>query len=155
MELDGNKWTIEYQDGDPNIKIKGEISHTVNIFSCKNSTIKVDGKVNAINLVSCQKIGIVLDSVVSSLSITSSPSFQAQILGKAPTILIDSTDSGMIYLSKECLDAEIITAKTSSINVLLPPTGEDGDFDEKPVPEQMKTVVVDGKLVTSIVEHAG
>lgn len=49
---------------------------------------------------------------------------------------------------------EIITSGVSSLNISIP-TGEDGDYEEKPVPEQMKTVVRNGKLVTTIVEHSG
>ena len=98
---------------------------------------------------------MILDSAVSSLSITSSPSFEVQINGSIPTILIDTTDSGQVYLSKECMETvEIVTSKTSSINISIP-TGDEGDFEERPVPEQMKSRVVKGKIVTEIVEHAG
>ncbi|KAH8928870.1 hypothetical protein BT69DRAFT_1311331 [Atractiella rhizophila] len=154
-ELDGKNWMIENQDGNRDLIIdQTELNQSVNIFSCKNSTIQIKGKVNAVSLVGCDKVAVVVESVVSMVSVTSSPSFQVQIMGKAPTILIDNTDSGMVYLSKDCLDCEIITAKTSAINVLVP-EGEEGDFSEKAVPEQMKSVVQNGKLVTTIVEHAG
>ena len=90
---------------------------------------------------------------------TSSPSFTVQVLGRVPTVLIDSTDSGQVYLSKECLDGntEIITAKSTSINISLPDPDEkeEGMFVEKAVPEQLKTIVQGGKLVTTIVEHSG
>lgn len=69
-------------------------------------------------------------------------------------IQIDSTDSGQIYLSKDSLNAEITTAKCSAININLPGQ-EEGMFDEQPVPEMFKTVVQNGKLVTTIVEHSG
>lgn len=49
---------------------------------------------------------------------------------------------------------EIVTSKSSSINISVP-TGEDGDFVERPLPEQMKSRIIDGKLVTEIVEHSG
>jgi adenylyl cyclase-associated protein len=69
-------------------------------------------------------------------------------------IQVDTTDSGLIYLSKESLAAEITTAKCSAINVSLPVEGEEeGVFIELPVPEMLKTVVKDGKLVTTVVEH--
>jgi adenylyl cyclase-associated protein len=98
---------------------------------------------------------VVVDSAVSSFSITSSPSFEVQINGTIPTIQIDTTDSGSVYLSKECMEmVEIITSKTSSINISVP-TGEGGDFEERPVPEQMRSRVVNGKLITEIVEHSG
>jgi adenylyl cyclase-associated protein len=38
----------------------------------------------------------------------------------------------------------------------LPVEGEEeGVFEEKAVPEQLKTVVVNGKLVTTVVDHSG
>ena len=99
---------------------------------------------------------MLVESVISSISITNSPSFALQITGSAPTIQLDSTDSGQIYLSKECLDVEITTAKCSSINVSTPVEGEeDGVFDEHPVPEMLRTVIQGGKLVTTVVEHSG
>lgn len=99
---------------------------------------------------------MLVDSVISSISVTNSPSFAVQITGTAPTIQLDSTDSGQIYLSKQCLGVEITTAKCSSINVSLPVEDEEeGVFDEHPIPEMFRTVVKDGKLVTAAVEHAG
>jgi adenylyl cyclase-associated protein len=69
---------------------------------------------------------------------------------------LDSTDSGQIYLSKDCLATELTTAKCSSINVSLPVEGEEeGIFEEHAMPEMLKTVVKDGKLVTTVVEHMG
>ncbi|KAK6905044.1 hypothetical protein I203_105863 [Kwoniella mangroviensis CBS 8507] len=157
LELeDGNKWMIEYQEDNKNIVIdQTELHQTVHIFNCKNSVVKISGKINAVTMVGCKKTAVVLDSAVSSLSITSSPSFEVQITGQIPTIQVDTTDSGQIYLSKECMNTvEIITSKTSSLNISVP-TGQDGDFEEKPVPEQMKSKIVGGKLVTEIIEHAG
>ncbi|KAE8538263.1 hypothetical protein D1P53_005603 [Cryptococcus gattii VGV] len=153
---DGNKWIIENQEDNKSIKIENtELHHTVHIFSCVNSVVQISGKINAVTMVGCKKTSLVLDSAVSSLSITSSPSFEVQIIGSIPTIQIDTTDSGQVYLSKECMQViEIITSKCSSINISVP-TAENGDFVERPVPEQMKSRVVDGKLVTEIVEHAG
>lgn len=107
-------------------------------------------------LVNCTKTSVLVESVISSVSVTNSPSFALQITGSAPTIQLDSTDSGQIYLSKDCLNTEITTAKCSSINVSLPVEGEeDGVFDEKPVPEMLLTKIRGGNLVTTVVEHVG
>ena len=46
-----------------------------------------------------------------------------QVLGKVPTISIDKTDGCQMFLSKESLQTEIITAKSSEMNVMIP----DGD----------------------------
>jgi adenylyl cyclase-associated protein len=106
--------------------------------------------------VNCTKTSILVDSVISSVSITSSPSFALQVTGSAPTIQLDSTDSGQIYLSKDCLGVELLTAKCSSINVSLPIEGEeDGVFEERAVPEMLQTTVQNGVLVTTVVEHVG
>jgi adenylyl cyclase-associated protein len=99
---------------------------------------------------------VLVDSVISSVSVTASPSFAIQITGSAPTIQLDSTDSGQIYLSKDCLGVEIFTAKCSAINVSLPVEGEEeGIFAEKPIPEMLRTTIQNGALVTGVVEHMG
>ncbi|KPV75862.1 uncharacterized protein RHOBADRAFT_52879 [Rhodotorula graminis WP1] len=156
-ELDGNKWNIENHENERGIVIEQtEINQTVNVFNVKGSIIQVKGKVNAISLVNCPKTSILVDSTVSSLSVSNSPSFTVQILGKCPTILLDGNDGGQVYLSRESLACEIVSAKCSALNVSLPVDGEDdGVFEEKAVPEQLKTVVKDGKLVTTVVEHSG
>ncbi|KAF8267843.1 adenylate cyclase associated N terminal-domain-containing protein [Lactarius quietus] len=155
--LEGNKWAIEYQENEAALTVENtERSHVINLFGCKNSTVVVKGKVNAVTIVNCAKVSVLVESVISSVSVTNSPSFTLQITGSAPTVQVDSTDSGQIYLSKDCLSTEITTAKCSSINISLPVAGEeDGVFEESPVPEMLLTKIQDGKLVTTVVEHVG
>lgn len=47
-------------------------------------------------------------------------------MGKVPTISINKTDGCHIYLSKDSLSCEIISAKSSEMNILVPK--EDGEF---------------------------
>jgi adenylyl cyclase-associated protein len=77
-----------------------------------------------------------------------------QVLGKVPTISIDKTDGCQMYLSPESLDVEIVSSKSSEMNVLVPKGN--GDYTEYPIPEQYKTTVVPGKgLSTVIIENKG
>ncbi|CAG8557629.1 1768_t:CDS:2 [Acaulospora colombiana] len=131
--LEGIKWTIENFENDSIVVEETAINHAIYIYGCKNSTIQVKGKINTITL-------------VSTVDVVNCKSFQLQIQGKTPTIVIDKTDSGQIYLSEECLEVEILTSKSSSINVNLPGLGEDGDYAERPIPEQIKSTIVDGKI---------
>ena len=52
--------------------------------------------------------------------------FALQVMGKVPTISINKTDGCHVYLSKNSLDCEIVSAKSSEMNVLIPTEG--GDF---------------------------
>lgn len=155
--LEGNKWVIEYQEDVSRLDVENvEMNQTVNLYGCKKATIVIKGKVNAVTIANCNKTSVLVESVVSTVSVTNSPSFTLQITGNAPTIQLDSTDSGQIFLSKDCLGVEITTAKCSSINVNLPVEGEeDGVFEEKAMPEMLMTKVVGGKLETTVVEHVG
>ncbi len=45
-------------------------------------------------------------------------------MGKVPTISINKTEGCYVYLSKDSLGCEIISAKSSEMNVLVP-EGED------------------------------
>lgn len=79
-----------------------------------------------------------------------------QITGTVPMLQIDSTDSGQIYLSKASLGCEVTTAKCSAINISLPVgTDDQPDYEEQAVPEMLRTIVKDGKLVTTVLEHSG
>ena len=96
-----------------------------------------------------------MENLVSAVDVIKCKSFACQITGALPTILLDQVDGAQIYLSKESLGTEIFSSKSSGINVVLPPEGEEDDSRECPLPEQIRTVVKEGKLVSEIVEHAG
>lgn len=155
--LEANKWVVENHENNNQVVIEDTaINQAVYIYNCKNSTIQIKGKVNAVTMDSCTKCGVAVDSTVATVDIVNSKSFALQVFKVVPTIAVDKCDGGEIYLSKDCLGVEILTAKTSSLNVLVPESeAEDAEFKELPVPEQLKTTIVNGKLVTTTVEHAG
>lgn len=167
LQLDGNKWAVEnHHNATAPIVIEGvEIRHVVYIFNCSNSTIQIKGKVNTVTLGmpflitdNCKKVGLVVESAVSTVDIVNCKSCQLQITGKAPTVNIDKTDGMQLFLSKEGLDTEILTAKSSEMNVVFedPSKGpSSAEYVEKPISEQFKTRIVDGQLVTVCVEHKG
>lgn len=140
FELEDKKWKIEYQQKNHSLVVdKTDLKHTVYIYQCKECTITVKGKVNSILLDSCQRVGLLFDDVLSTVEFINSNNVQLQVLGKVPTITIEKTDNCQIYLSKSSLDTEMVSSKSSSMNVLVPnETGD--DYLEYPIPEQFKTV---------------
>jgi len=135
LELEGKKWAVEYFKGNPNLLIEGtETNQSVYVYRCENSTLKVDGKVNNIVVDGCKKLAVVFDNVVSSCEFINCQSVQMQVLGKVPTISIDKTDGCQMFLSKESLQTEIITAKSSEMNVMIP----DGDEFVSAFPQELK-----------------
>ncbi|KAJ8327584.1 suppressor of rasval19 [Batrachochytrium dendrobatidis] len=154
LALEGKKWIVENQIGQKNLVIEGvELQHVVYIYNCHDSTIQIKGKANAVTVDGCKKTGVVLENVLSTVDIINSKSVQVQITGKAPILVVDKTDGFQVYLSKESEDAEIFTAKSSEMNVLI--QGADGEYVERAIPEQFKTVFKNGALSTVAVEHKG
>jgi len=98
-------------------------------------------------------VAIVFDTVVSSFEVVNCRSVEVQVTGKVPSFAIDKTSGAQIYLSKGALDTEIVTSKSSEMNVLIPGSSADEDLVEIAIPEQYKSTVKDGKLVTEIVTH--
>lgn len=49
-----------------------------------------------------------------------------KVLGKVPTISINKTEGCQVYLSKESLHCDIVSAKSSEMNILIPQ--EDDEF---------------------------
>jgi adenylyl cyclase-associated protein len=68
---------------------------------------------------------------------------------------MDQVDGAQIYLSKDSMNTEVFSSKCSGINLNIM-EGEDDDFKEVALPEQIRTYITpEGKVVSEIVEHAG
>ncbi|CDH11150.1 probable Adenylyl cyclase-associated protein [Zygosaccharomyces bailii ISA1307] len=155
-ELVGNKWFVEHFENIPAepIVIEGKQDESIFVGNCTNVLIQVKGKVNAITVNQSDSINLVLDSCISGLELIKCNKFGAQVEHSVPQITLDKCDGGNIFLSPSSMNTEIYTTCTTAINVNLP-VGEDGDFVEFPIPEQMVHNFNDNKLNTNIYEHAG
>ncbi|EJW85844.1 adenylyl cyclase-associated protein [Wuchereria bancrofti] len=146
----GKQWNVEYYKNNSSVMVEvSDMKQTVYVFKCENSIIQIKGKVNSVTLDSCKKTSVVFDSLLSQLEVINCQSVQIQTLGAMPTLSIQKTDGCQVYLSKSAINAEIITSKSSEMNVLVP-GAEDGDFVEFAVPEQFKTVYDGKKLKTTV-----
>ncbi|XP_024875152.1 uncharacterized protein LOC112456686 isoform X1 [Temnothorax curvispinosus] len=150
---DGKKWLVEYHKGENLVIDDVEMNNVVYVFRCQDSTLTIKGKINSIVMDSCRKSSVVFDSLVSSIEFVNCQSVQMQVLGKVPTISIDKTDGCQMYLSAESLAVELITSKSSEMNVMVPKAN--GDYSEYPVPEQFKTTISKNGLSTMAVDSLG
>ncbi|KAI1207955.1 adenylate cyclase associated N terminal-domain-containing protein [Annulohypoxylon truncatum] len=156
-ELDGNKWTIENFDKHPEpIEIEAEMSHSILISRCNQTTIIVKGKANAVTIENTQRLSLVIDSLVSTVDVVKSSNFALQVLGTLPTILLDQLDGAQVYLSKESISTRVFSSKSAGINVNVL-AGDDDDYKEIPLPGQICSYFDEekGDMVNEIVDHAG
>ncbi|XP_012724015.2 adenylyl cyclase-associated protein 2 [Fundulus heteroclitus] len=154
LELEGKKWRVEHFEQKHDLVIEEtELKQVVYVFGCNNSTLQVKGKINSIIIDNCKKLGLVFENAVGIVEVINSRAIQLQVLGMVPTISINKTEGCQVYLSKAALNCNIVSAKSSEMNILIP-AGED-DYREFPVPEQFKTVWDGSKLVTEPTEIAG
>ncbi|KAL5002512.1 adenylate cyclase associated N terminal-domain-containing protein [Aspergillus recurvatus] len=156
-DLEGTKWFIEnFENPGDIVEIPAKQNQSILISRCNKTIIKVSSKANAIAIDNCHGLSIIVDSLVSSLDVVKCSKFALQIDGIAPTLLMDQVDGATIYLSSQSLGTELFSSKCTGVNVMLPPKeGTDEDTKECPVPEQIKTYIKDGNLISEIVEHAG
>ncbi|XP_077362202.1 adenylyl cyclase-associated protein 2 isoform X1 [Festucalex cinctus] len=153
LELEGKKWRVENFEHKHDLTIEEtELRQVVYVFACNDVTLCVKGKLNSIIVDNCKKLGLVFDNVVGIVEIINSKAVQLQVLGTVPTISINKTEGCQLYLSRQSLSCDVVSAKSSEMNVLIP-QGDD-DYKELPVPEQFKTVWDGSKLVTEPSEMA-
>lgn len=158
--IDGTKWIIQnftkadISDLSP-ITIEVEMHQSVFIGNCSDVTIQLKGKANAVSVSETKNVALVIDSLISGVDVIKSYKFGIQVLGLVPMLSIDKSDEGTIYLSQESIDndSQVFTSSTTALNINAPK--ENDDYEELAVPEQFVSKVVNGKLVTQIVEHAG
>ncbi|KAK3353476.1 adenylate cyclase associated N terminal-domain-containing protein [Lasiosphaeria hispida] len=156
-ELDGNKWTVENYDKEAEpITIQAEISHSILISKCNNTTIIIRGKANAVTIENTSRLSLVLDSLVSSVDAVKSQNFALQVLGTIPTVLLDQIDGAQVYFSKEGTSTRIFSSKSAGINLNVI-SGPDEDYKEVPLPSQICSYFDEekGDLVNEIVSHSG
>ncbi|OTB03718.1 hypothetical protein M426DRAFT_321425 [Hypoxylon sp. CI-4A] len=156
-ELDGNKWTIEnYEKWPEPIEIEAEMSHSILISRCSQTTIVVKGKGNAVTIENTQRLSLVIDSLVSTVDVVKSSNFALQVMGTLPTILLDQLDGAQVYLGRESTSTRVFSSKSAGINVnVLGP--DDEDYKEIPLPGQICSYYDEekGDMVNEIVDHAG
>ncbi|XP_067357016.1 adenylyl cyclase-associated protein 2 [Channa argus] len=154
LELEGKKWRVENFEQKHNLVIEEtELKQVVYVFSCNNSTLQIKGKINSIIIDNCKKLGLVFENVVGIVEVINSKSIQIQVLCTVPTISINKTEGCQVYLSKDSLNCDIVSAKSSEMNIMVP-EGDD-NYREFPVPEQFKTIWDGSKLLTEPTEIAG
>lgn len=155
--LDGNRWTIEnYEDitRQGAIRIDAEKQQSILISKCNSCVIEVVGKANAISIDNCSRLHLIVDDLVSSIEVINSSRAKIDINGSLPSIQLDKVDGAVVALSQK--DAatriwpEIFTSKCTSINIGLGLEWEENSI-ELPVPEQIKSRVVNGRLISEIV----
>ena len=154
FELADKKWKVEFQQNRNDLVIdQTDMKHTVYIYQCRECTITVKGKVNSILIDSCFKVALLFDDVLSTVEFINTKNAQMQVLGRVPTVANEKTDGCQVYLSRKSLDTEIVSSKSSAMNILIPNENDD-DFHEEPIPEQYKTVIKGRKLITTPTETA-
>lgn len=156
-ELDGNKWTIENFEKEPEpIEIEATMSHTILISRCSNTTVIIKGKANAVTIENTNRLSLVVDSLVSTVDVVKSQNFALQVLGSIPTVLMDQIDGAQIYFSKESIATKIFSSKSAGINLNVI-SGPDDDYKEIPLPAQICSFYDEekGDVVNEIVSHAG
>merc|ERR1712080_171380 len=150
LELEGKRWYVEYQQNNDCVVIAETVSNqSVYLFKCDNSTVQVGGKCSNIIMDQCKKVGLVYQDVVAGMEVINCQSVKLQVLGSVPTISVDKTDGCQMFLSPDSLNVDIITAKSSEMNVMIPNGDE---FVEQPLPEQFRTQVDGLKLKTAPTE---
>jgi len=153
FELQGNKWLVEWQENTTIDIPQTEVKQTVYVYKCEKVVVKIIGKVNAITVDGCKRTAVVFESAVASCEVVNSISVELQCQGRVPSMAVDKCSGVQLYVSKDGLDVEIVTSKSDSLNVLIPDPAGGPDPVEIAVPEQFKTIISKGKLITNTVEH--
>ncbi|KAL4464145.1 hypothetical protein ABPG74_006082 [Tetrahymena malaccensis] len=123
---------IQFDEGEIQIK------QSLFIEGCNNSTIIVKGKVKSVFVNKCKKTKVLVTNAVSGVETVDCQSCEVYIAEGVPSIQIDKSDTvRVIFLKSKICD--IVTSKSSGINVTYA-LNEEGDMEkDTPIPEQFIT----------------
>jgi adenylyl cyclase-associated protein len=144
-------WIFENFDGDHSIVMdEADQRQCICLINCRNSTLRIGTRVKAIQIDGCEKVNVVTKDVISTVELVNSDRCQMQTDGKVNMISIDKCNGVQLYLNKDSIEAEIVTAKSSEMNVTIPDPDSPDDYIEIPIPEQFVTKVVGKKTKTEV-----
>jgi len=128
------------------------IREEVYIYGCQNAVIYIDSKVKGVRLDTCRDVIVFIDSALSGVEVVNSRKIKLQVVKSLPSVAIDKTDGIVVGLSFASRGAQIVTSKSSEMNVTFPAgEGEESDWLEMPIPEQFVSKIhADGKMTTTV-----
>lgn len=155
-ELSNTKWMVEHQMKNTSLVITpDEVKQTVYVYGCSESLLQVKAKVNHITLDSCKKMSLVFDSAVAGVDLVNCTSCKVQVLSNVQTINIEKCSGTQLILNRDSLDAEVVSAKSSELNIIVPGATDEDEFKEHAIPEQFVSKYKDGKWSTEAMSHTG
>jgi adenylyl cyclase-associated protein len=101
----------------------------VYIFGCQRAVVYIDSKVKGVRVDTCRDLILFVDSALSGVEIVNSKKVKLQIVKSLPSVAIDKTDGVLVGLSYASRGAQLVTSKSSEMNVTFPTTDkEDADW---------------------------
>ncbi|XP_015912676.1 adenylyl cyclase-associated protein 2 [Parasteatoda tepidariorum] len=150
--LEGRKWVIEHQKDNPSLTLDNQMSESVAMYSCQSSFLEILNKINNIVIDSSKKVSIIIrGDVISCVEIIRCEGLKIQCEGVVPLINCANSDNIQIFVNEQSKHVQLIASKSSSLNMCM--MQPDGDYVEYPVPEQIMSVIENGKLKSSVVDN--
>lgn len=152
IELVDGQWKASNYVNSNEVRLnKVQITDTVSIFNCENSTLIIEAdKFKSMQIQNCQKCNVVLKNLISAIEIIDSKKIKVQITGRCSSITIDKCIGVNIYLSKQNEETEFTTALSAEMNVHIEGNKPEDDWKEITIPEQYQHVLDKGDLTTRV-----
>jgi adenylyl cyclase-associated protein len=133
---------------------EGSLKQEVYIYACRDAVVYVDSKVKNVRIDTCRDIIVFVHSTLSGIEVVNCKKVKIQVQNSVPSVAIDKTDGIVVGLSFASRGAQIVTSKSSEMNVTFPVAdGADADWVEQPIPEQFcSRISAEGKLSTTVSE---
>jgi adenylyl cyclase-associated protein len=145
-----SKWYVQYQsagDGEVVVTINDK-KESVYVLGCLGASITVVGKCNGIVVDNCKKTKVTFGTVMASCELVNCQRMHIVCTEKVSSVAIDKTDGAVVTLPKTSMDSEILSAKSSEMNVQW--YDEEGELVERPIPEQYVHRIKDGAITANV-----
>jgi len=140
------KWYIENQTGPVEIQIEDN-KPRVFIYGCIGAKVQIKGKCTSLIIDTCKKTEVVFETAMASCEVVNSQRMNVHVLNNVASVSIDKTDGIVIHLSETAMDTEVVTSKSSEMNISWM---EGEELKERPIPEQfVHKVSADRNYITA------
>ena len=114
---------------------------------------QVKTKVNNIVLDDCKKVMLIFETVVAGIELINCSSCTVQVKDVVQTVTVDKCNGTQVILNRESLACEVVSAKSSELNIVVPGANDGDEFKEFAIPEQFVSKWTGEKWVTECMAH--
>ena len=138
------------EDVAKDVHVPTHLRESVVIKDCRNTKFRISLRCTYIRIENCENLQVEVNSVLGTVDIIHCKGFLLTCEAIVPTVIVSGSHRGTIFLEAGALRTDVVSTRSTEINLAWKNSTEEGLFVEKQLPEQFVHSVQNDDIVTTV-----